>query len=127
MAEGQIELLAPLAALSGEMENNLNSFLDQVAANAPPELRDILFEAKQSTMGRAIMADVIDVIPVVGDVSNFFRVRHAGKLGIDRPRRVGRQTLDLALGALPEPVGGILDILTPTNSMAFLREQGIIR
>jgi hypothetical protein len=56
-------------------------------------------------MGRALLADAVDVIPAVGDVSNFFRVRHASREGVRRQARVGRQALDLALGSLPEPVG----------------------
>lgn len=119
--------LGPLTAFTAALEDNFNKFLDDVAANAPPELRDILFESKQATMGRALAADAVDVIPILGDVSNFFRVRHAGKLGIDRPRRVGRQALDLALGSLPEPVGAIFDVLTPTNTMTYLRERGILQ
>lgn len=119
--------LGPLTALAADVETNVNRFLDDVAAGAPEELRDILFESKQSTMGRAIVADVIDVIPLVGDFSNFFRVRHASREGITRQPRVGRQALDLALGSLPEPVGAVLDILTPTNTITYLREQRLLR
>lgn len=119
--------LGPLTDFTAALEDNFNKWLDEVAAGAPPELRDILFESKQSTMGRAIAADVVDVIPIVGDIANFFRVRHAGQLGVDRPRRVGRQALDLALGSLPEPVGAIFDVLTPTNMMTYLRERGILQ
>ena len=115
--------LEPLTAFFAEIEDNFNKFLDQVAAVAPSELRDILFESKQSTMGRAIAADLLDVIPVLGDVSNLFRVRHAGTVGETRPRRVPRQTLDLLLGALPDPLGAVLDILTPSGSLTFLREE----
>ena len=74
MAQRQLDL-GPLTAFSAELEDNLNRFLDDVTANAPPELRDILFESKQSTLGRAIAADLVDIIPIVGDISNFFRVR----------------------------------------------------
>ena len=73
------------------------------------------------------MADVIDVIPVVEDVSNFFRVRHANREGVRRQPRVGRQALDLALGSLPEPVGAVLDLLTPTNTITYLRAQRVLR
>jgi hypothetical protein len=83
-------------------------------------VRYILFESRQSTLGRVLLADSIDVIPVVGDVSNFFRVRHAGKIGIERPRRVSRQAL--ALESLPEPVGAVPDILPPTNTITYMME-----
>jgi hypothetical protein len=97
MADGQLDL-GLLTAFSAQPVDNLNRFLDDAAANAPPELRDILFESRQSTMGRAILADVIDVIPLGGDISNFFPVRHAGRIDIDRRRRVSCQALDLLLG-----------------------------
>ncbi len=126
MVERQLDL-GPLAAFAASLEDNFNQFLDEVAASAPPDLRDVLFESKQSTFGRAVLADLVDIIPVVGDAANFFRVRHAGKQGIERQRRVGRQALDLGLGSLPDPVGAVLDALTPTNTNTYLREQGIIR
>lgn len=126
MPDGLIDL-TPLTKFATDLEDNLNRFLDEVAANAPTEIRDVLFESKQSTLGRAIAADVVDIIPLVGDAANFFRVRHAGKSGIERGRRVSRQALDLGLGSLPDPVGAVLDALTPTNTNTFLRESGIIR
>jgi hypothetical protein len=48
------------------MENNFNRFLDDVAGGVPSQIRDVLFESRQSTMGRALLADAIDVIPEVG-------------------------------------------------------------
>lgn len=114
--------LDPLTAFLEEAENNFLEFLDAVVASAPPELREILFESEQRTMGRAVAADLFDVIPVIGDISNLFRVRHAGALET-RPRgRVTRQTVDLLLGALPPPVGGVLDFLTPSGIITYLRE-----
>lgn len=117
----------PITDLAAQLQDGLDRFFEDVVQNAPPEMRDILFESKQSTLGRAMLADVVDVIPVVGDVSNFFRVRHAGQVGQVRTKRVPRQSLDLLLGSAPEPVGAILDILTPTNTLTFLREGGFIR
>ena len=123
MANEVFNPLEPLTEFLSEVEDNFDSFLDQVAAAAPQELREILFESKQSTMGRAIVADLVDVIPILGDVSNLFRVRHAGTQGETHPRRLPRQALDLLLGALPPPAGGVLDFLTPTNILTFQRED----
>lgn len=114
--------LEPLTAFLEEAEDNFLQFLDSIVASAPPQLREVLFESEQKTMGRAVAADLFDVIPVIGDISNLFRVRHAGNLE-DRPRgRVTRQTVDLLLGALPPPVGGALDFLTPSGIITYLRE-----
>lgn len=46
MADGQLDL-PPLTALATGMESNLNCFLDDFPAGAPPELRDVLFETRQ--------------------------------------------------------------------------------
>lgn len=103
--------------------DEVRRFLDEVAETAPPEIKDILFESKQTTLGRAIAADLWDAIPIVGDASNFFRVRHAEKVGITRSRRFSKQIVDLAVGLLPDPVGGILDLLTPTNTITYIQEN----
>ena len=98
-------------------------FLDDVANRAPDEVRDVLFESKQASLGRAVAADLIDAVPILGDASNIFRVRHAEKFNVTRPRRFSRQLIDLAAGALPDPLGGIIDLITPTNTLTYLREE----
>lgn len=103
--------------------DEVRRFLDEVAETAPPEIKDILFESTQTSLGRAIAADLWDAIPIVGDASNLFRVRHAEKVGITRSRRFSKQVVDLAIGVLPDPVGGILDLLTPTNTITYLQEH----
>lgn len=103
--------------------SDMRRFLDDVAAKAPDEMRDILFESKQSSLGRAIAADLVDAIPIVGDALNLFRVRHAEKIGLTAERRFSRQLIDLTLGVLPDPIGGIIDVLTPTNTLTYLQEN----
>jgi len=118
MPEKQIPRIIPEV-----IEDQINQFLDKLPQTAPPQIRDILFESKQSTLGRAILSDLVDIIPVAGDLSNFFRVRHAATIGFERPRRLTRQTIDMLVGLAPEPLGGILDLLTPTNTVTYLREK----
>jgi len=101
-----------------ELEDGLNKLLDKIRDSAPPLLREVMMESKQDTMGKSILADVVDVIPFVGDLGNMFRVRH----GSGQPERVSRQATDLFAGSLPEPVGFIMDALSPTNFLTFLRE-----
>lgn len=105
------------------LEDEFNRLLDKIPRLSPEELRDVLFESKQSTLGKAILADLLDAVPIAGDVSNIFRVRDAGKVGRVRPRRITRQLVDMLVGMLPEPVGGILDLITPTNTITYLREE----
>lgn len=103
-------------------ESEVKGFLDGIAENAPPQVRDILFLSEQSSLGRAVVADLVDAIPFVGDAANVFRVRDAEKVGTTQSRRFSRQLIDLGLGILPDPVGGILDLVTPTNTITYLRE-----
>ena len=113
-----------------QFETDMRRFLDEVSEFAPPELRDILFESTQSSFARAVAADLLDIVPVVGDVSNFFRVRHAEKIGTVQSRKFALQLIDLAAGALPDtpqfPIGAILDALTPTNTVTYLRERQLL-
>ena len=101
-----------------ELEDRVNQLLDMIRDAAPPLLREVVLESKQDTMGKALLADIVDVIPFVGDAANTYRVRHGG----GQPDRVSRQAIDLMVGSLPEPAGVILDALSPTNLLTFLRE-----
>lgn len=105
------------------LEDKFNRLLDAIPRAAPESLRDVLFESKQSTLGKAIAADLLDALPIVGDVGNFFRVRDAAKVGMVRPKRITRQMVDLLVGILPDPVGGIADLLLPVNTVTYLREK----
>lgn len=75
----------------------------------------ILIGVKHNELKDAIMADLFDVIPIVGDISNVSRVvQEKGKT------RKARQIVDLLAGALPDPIGGAIDFLTPTNTIKYL-------
>lgn len=105
------------------LEDQFNRLLDAIPRLSPEELRDMLFESKQSTLGKAVLADLTDLIPILSEVSGVFRSRHAAKTFRERPRRISKQLIDLAVGFLPDPVGGILDTLLPVNTLTFLREE----
>lgn len=105
------------------LEDKFNRLLDAIPRLSPEELRDMLFESKQSTLGKAVLADLIDVIPIGGDISNLFRCRHAAQTYRERPRRIAKQLIDLAAGLLPDPVGAIVDLVTPTCTLTYLREE----
>jgi len=101
----------------------VKDIMDKMIEGAPSELRDVLFEAKQDKLGKAIVADIIDAIPIVGDISNIFRVRDAALKKVERERRITRQLLDMVVGMAPDPWGGILDLITPTNTITYIREM----
>ena len=69
----------------------------------------------------AITADILDVVPIVGDVSNTIRVRNMAKAQPDTPA-ARRQLLDAVIGNIPI-IGDIFDLLTPTNTINFLDKQ----
>lgn len=70
---------------------------------------DIILGAKQDTISQAMIADLIDTIPVIGDISNAVRT----KLSKDRADK-SRQAIDLLAGLIPI-IGDANDIITPTN------------
>ena len=105
------------------LEDEFNWLLDRIPKLSPEELRDMLFESKQSSLGKAVLADLLDAVPIAGDISNIFRCRDAAKVYRKRPRRMAKQLIDLAAGMLPDPVGGIADLITPTNTLTYLREE----
>ena len=97
----------------------------------PRRIDDILMSPRQKSLHDAILADLFDVIPGVGDVSNAVRVGRAA-LEDDAlaSERLAMQSVDLALGTIPsfvpgagEVVSTILDFLTPTNMLVYIREN----
>lgn len=112
----------PLDFTAAFLQDRVEAFLDGLGASLPPEFRDLLAQSTQTSLGRAILADLFDAVPIVGDLANLLRVRHAG--ASDGGATVSRQALDLLAGSLPDPIGGILDLLTPTNTLTYLRAEG---
>ena len=102
-------------------EDGLDQALSRIEESAPANIREVLFSSQQSTLGKAVLADVVDIIPLVGDAANIFRVRDAARRSKGATKRVSLQAVDLVLGAAPFPIGVILDALTPTNTITYLR------
>ena len=84
----------------------------------PEEARDklsnILVGIEHKSFSQAAIADVVDVLPIVGDVSNAIRT----SLETNEMAK-NRQKLDFMVGVLPPPIGDVLDVLTPTNTMNY--------
>ena len=112
-----------LAVIPERLEGTINRLAEILPEVCPEELRDILFESKQTSLPKAIAADILDVFPILGDIGNFYRTKHAGKVGRERPRRLTRQMVDTLVGVLPDPVGGIADLLLPMNTVTFIQEE----
>lgn len=92
-----------------------------------PLIRAALGSRHQS-LPEAIGADLFDIIPIVGDYANHSRYLSASTEGerAARGKRASMQLVDYAVGDdqfLPG-IGTVLDILTPTNTILYLDDQG---
>lgn len=74
-------------------------------------------KSSHRSIEEAILADIIDVIPIVGDVGNAMRVVDAAKKGESTP--LALQTGDMIVGIIPI-VGFIPDLVTPTNTAIYV-------
>ena len=85
-----------------------------------PRARNILWEAEQPSLLDSILADVSDIIPIVGEWFDAARTADAAAKG--KPR--GARTISLAIGTLPRPIGNIADVLTPIQTITWLEDHG---
>ena len=88
----------------------------------PNSIYNIIMGSQQKNLPDAILADIIDIIPIVGDVANVGRVVDASASSKSKKKNktIITQSIDMAAGSLPDPIGTILDILTPTNTVNYL-------
>jgi hypothetical protein len=80
------------------------------------KLNEILIGIEHETLEDAIAADIISAVPVLGGLSDFFRLMETEK----RPRKL-LQAVDLITSPLPGS-----DLLTPTNTLIFLDKKGML-
>jgi hypothetical protein len=69
----------------------------------------------------ALLADIADIVPLIGELAGIVRILEAIERRDDF--RVAMEIGDLLAG-IPPTVGDILDILTPTNLICYLKKQG---
>lgn len=88
-------------------------------------IRDILMGTDHRGLFDAVAADIFDVIPIAGDLSNLMRIRDAAGKGAEfAKRRLPVQMVDLIVGILPDPIGGVLDLVTPSNIINYFERTG---
>lgn len=88
------------------------------------KLHRIFLGVGHEDIAEAVLADIVDFIPFVGDACNVARLAEAASLGGKyKKKRLLAQTIDAAGGALPEPISIIFDFLTPTNLILFINEE----
>ena len=98
-----------------ELKDSFDQFMDS--------LQDIVTTTDHKTLFDAILADIFDFIPILGDVANEERVADAMRRGDKVALKA--QTIDLFLGVIPI-IGDIADFITPTNTLLYLRKIGMI-
>jgi len=81
-------------------------------------LKRILFSAEHDSFAEAMLADLVDAIPIIGDLTNAMRVKDAMDKNLP-DRTLLLQLGDLVGGIIPV-VGDIFDIITPTNTLTYL-------
>ncbi|MEM2196331.1 MAG: hypothetical protein QXY41_05980 [Thermoproteota archaeon] len=78
------------------------------------------FMTRHESALEALLADLADFVPIVGEVAGLARLREAIKEKDDL--RIALETGDLVAG-FPPIIGDILDILTPTNLILYLAKK----
>ncbi|MEM4975870.1 MAG: hypothetical protein QXT64_00925 [Desulfurococcaceae archaeon] len=75
------------------------------------------FTTEHESLLEATLADLADMVPVVGEVAGVVRVLEALEKKDDT--RLALELGDLLAG-FPPVIGGILNALTPTNTLLYL-------
>ena len=93
----------------------------------------VLFAPSHNNLGEAVLADLVDAIPFIGDLTNLIRVVNA----INQKEEdfiTALQAGDLLIGMVFEfaytsstkmlPIIDLLDLITPTNTLTYLLKKG---
>ena len=93
----------------------------------------VLFAPSHNNLGEAVLADLVDAIPFIGDLTNLIRVVNA----INQKEEdfiTALQAGDLLLSPVFEfvwtsstkmlPIIDLLDLITPTNTLTYLLKKG---
>lgn len=78
------------------------------------------FTTEHDSLLEAIVADLADAVPIIGEVAGIMRIMEAKDKKDDL--RLLLETGDLVAG-LPPVIGEILDALTPTNTIIYLMKK----
>ena len=78
--------------------------------------KNILIGTEHNTIEDAIAADLVSALPIVGAMTDFFRLLDSES----RPQKA-LQALDM----IAEPVP-IINLITPTNTLVYLDKRGLL-
>jgi len=108
--------------------------IDQLTAGLEKmrnDLNRVLFTTQHKNLIEAMIADVVDTIPFLGDITEVERLADAKRLG-DKDA-ITAHGIDVVFGEIADaiPVVGefidsFLDALLPANTLLYLKRRGII-
>jgi len=84
-------------------------------------LSRVLTEPEQNRLVEAIVADVVDATPIVGDILALHRREMAEERGQEYPTRPA--FLENVISDLPEPLDTAGDIVVSQNTLKYLEEN----
>lgn len=89
------------------------------------KIRRILCSVEHDSLEEAILADFIDILPLIGDITNAMRIKEA----IDKkmPEYVAALQAGDFLGGFIPVIGDLFDLLSPTNTIVYLLREGKIK
>jgi hypothetical protein len=111
----------PAEKLERALEEKVGALPDPLDAD---RIDRILTEPEQEALLDAIAADIVDVVPIAGDLVALVRMKQAEDKGIEYPSRP--QVIENALSDIPAPFDTVGDVLVSANTMHYLQnERGV--
>lgn len=119
--------IQPVIRNAEAMKQNLDKLNEKIRS----DLTRILFTTRHKNLFEALVADIVDTLPGLGDVTEAERLADARRIG-DRDAVVAHG-IDTVSGEIFDviPVAGemmdsILDALLPANTLLYLKRRGLI-
>lgn len=90
-------------------------------------LNNIVAGGEQVDLVDALLADLSDAVPLIGDVFSGVRTAQIlSKPGVQhREQKATLMAIDTAVGIIPV-VGDIIDLLLPSNTIIYLVDKGAL-
>ena len=95
--------------------------MDGEGAEKFKKLLEAPFKIEHQDITEAVFADLVDLVPVIGEIAGIYRIKEA--IDAKDDMRVLLETGDLFAG-FPPLIGDLLDALTPTNLLLYLMRGG---
>ena len=111
--------------------DNLKNQMDRMNDYLRKTTNRILFTTRHKNLLEAMIADFVDTLPMVGDITEAERLADARRLGDEDA--IVAHGMDSIFGEMADaiPVAGefidsLLDALLPSNTLLYLKRRGLI-